>query len=193
MKKFLHHKIITFIMKVWPKAINKQVKIQWDNAGPHLKHLSPEIIKECTINRWNITFVNQLAKFPNLNVLHLGLFNAIQTVQYRIPLKNTEDLEAAVCDAWGNIKMDTISRMWYTLQVTMDSVFSVVGNNTYKLKHINKTKMLKEGLLGRNYQSEYRGLNSKQQRVTVVIPKSLVFASLPDDSDDDSVKSEDEE
>ena len=53
--------------------------------------------------------------------------------------------------------------------------------------------MLKEGILGRNYQSMYRGPNSKYQRVTVVIPTSLVFAILPDDSDDGSVKSEDEE
>ena len=75
----------------------------------------------------------------------------------------------------------------------MDSVISIGGKNTYKLKHINKTKMLKEGILGRNYQSKHRGPNSKHQRVTVVIPTSLVFASLPDDSDDDSVQSEDEE
>ena len=91
------------------------------------------------------------------------------------------------------MKIDTISRVWYTLQVTMGSVISEGGNNTYKIKHINKTKMLKEGILGRNYQSKYRGPNSKYQRVTVVIPTSLVFPSLPDDYDDDSIKSEDEE
>ena len=74
----------------------------------------------------------------------------------------------------------------------MDSVISVGGNNTYNLNHINKTKMLKEGTLGRNYQSKYRGPNSKYQRVTLVIPTGLVFASLPNNSDDDSVESEDE-
>ena len=91
--------------------MNKQVKIQWDNAGPHLKHLSPEIIKECNINRWNIAFVNQLAKSPDLNVLDSGLFNAIQTLQYQTPVKNTDELAAAVCNAWANMKFDTISRV----------------------------------------------------------------------------------
>ena len=91
------------------------------------------------------------------------------------------------------MKMNTISRVWYTLQVTMDSVISVGGNNTYNLKHINKTKRLKEVILGRNCQSEYWGPHTKHEMVTVVIPTSLVFPSLPDDSDDDSVKSEDEE
>ena len=61
--------------------MNKQVKIQWDNSGPHLNHIIPEVVKECNNNRWNIKFVNQPEKSPNLNVLDLGLFNAIQTLQ----------------------------------------------------------------------------------------------------------------
>ena len=121
MDQFLRNKIIPAIKKSWPKAMNKQVKIQWDNAGPHLKHLIPEVLKECIINRCNTTFFNQPAKSPNLNVLDLGLFNAIQTLQYQSPVKNTDELAAAVCNACANMKIDTISRMWYTLQVTMQS------------------------------------------------------------------------
>ena len=48
------------------------------------------------------------------------------------------------------MEANKVAKVWYTLQVTMDTTISVGVNNTYKLKHINKMKRLKEDTLGRN-------------------------------------------
>ena len=81
-KKLLIEGIIPRIKKVWPKAMKKQVTLQWDNATPHKKAFDIDVLEACTSGGWDIDIVQQSAKSPDLNTLDLGYFNALQTLQY---------------------------------------------------------------------------------------------------------------
>lgn len=84
---------------------------------------------------------------PDLNVLDLGLFRAIQSVQYRASCYNVDQLIDAVNEAFDNMPTDTLNRVFLTLQSVMELIMKYDGCNRYKLPHMNKDKLSLSGPL----------------------------------------------
>lgn len=55
--------------------------MQQDNARPHNVNDDPELIAACTADGWDIRLVNQPPNSPDTNILDLGFFNSIQSLQ----------------------------------------------------------------------------------------------------------------
>lgn len=78
-KQMLMDKVIPAIQdRMPPHMKNDLVYMQQDNAKPHSSQ--SEFLSQCTSNGWTMEFKKQPANGPDLNVLDLGFFNAIQSI-----------------------------------------------------------------------------------------------------------------
>ncbi|KAF0684088.1 hypothetical protein As57867_023838, partial [Aphanomyces stellatus] len=73
--------VIPAIRSKWPADETKRVKIQQDNARPHVHPLDANVIAACKEECWEMQIVCQPPNSPDMNVLDLGFFRAIQTLQ----------------------------------------------------------------------------------------------------------------
>lgn len=112
--------------------------MQQDNAGPHVAEDNPAIGAAGLEEGWTIEMSCQPARSPDMNVLDLGLFNAIQSVQYKRPSHKLEDLVTAVQDAFESIPSSTIDKCFITLQKVLQCVIADNGGNSYKLPRVSK-------------------------------------------------------
>ena len=118
-------------------------------------------------------------------VLDLGYFNSLQTLQYTTPVKNVEELPLADFKAWDMLNPDSLRKIWYTLQRTMDLIMSVDGNNTYKIGHSGRNKKTSGIDITTNYVSKYRGPHAELIKESVCLAPTVHFAGS--DRDDNSV------
>ncbi|XP_021737151.1 uncharacterized protein LOC110703666 [Chenopodium quinoa] len=98
-RHMLLNKVIPEIVLKWPKSLPKNVVIQWDNARPHQIPRDEEFISATQAHRFNIQFVFQPAQSPDLNVLDLGLFRSIQSLQYQSFPKKVDELVKKVIES----------------------------------------------------------------------------------------------
>ena len=88
-----------------------------------------------------ISIVNQPPNSPDFNVLHLGFFNSIQSLQYQKSTRSIEELIIAVERAFFELSFDTLSRTFIPLQKVMEKALEMEGGNNYKLPHIGKSSV----------------------------------------------------
>jgi hypothetical protein len=97
-----------------------------------------------------ISFYSQPSNSPDLNILDLGFFNALQSAYYgRSPTNNIEIIQC-VQRAFDAYPANKINRLWVTLQSIYNCVLECQGNNNYTLPHMNKELMEREGTLPHN-------------------------------------------
>ncbi|ETV64712.1 hypothetical protein H257_18450 [Aphanomyces astaci] len=84
---------------------------------------------------------------PDLNVLDLGFFRALQTLEERNYSRNIDDIIAATDEAWQDVDMMTLNANFLTLQCCMQEVMCVEGDNGYKIPHMKKAKLAAVGML----------------------------------------------
>ena len=90
---------------------------------------------------------NQPPNSPNFNVLDQGFFNAIQSLQHKEAPKTVDDLIKAVEDSFNAITRETLDNTFLSYQSAMESTMKVGGSNQYKLVHMGKEKLWREGKL----------------------------------------------
>ncbi|XP_021773301.1 uncharacterized protein LOC110737253 [Chenopodium quinoa] len=146
-REMLLNKVIPAIISKWPESQPKNVIIQWDNARPHQIPTDDEFIAATTSNGFNIHFVFQPAQSPDLNVLDLGLFRSIQSLQYQSFPKNVDELVEKVIESYNTFKPEVNKYIWVTLQRCMIKILKAEGGNKYKIPHMNKKKLENLGTL----------------------------------------------
>ena len=99
-------------------------------------------------------------------------------LQYTTPVENVKELALAVFKAWDMLDPDSLRKIWYTLQRTMDLIMSVDGNNTYKIGHSGRSKKTSGIAMTTNYVSKYRGPQAESTEETVCLPTTVHFLAL---------------
>ncbi len=143
MEKMLTSIVIPSIVAKWPLGYSKNVRIQQDNTKPHCNGNHPglkEAIHSAALVGFNITLENQPPNSPDLNVLDLAFFASIQSIQHKIPAKNTRELVDAVLQPFESLKVDCCENVWTTLQMVQNEIIGCRGGNNYKLPHMGKAK-----------------------------------------------------
>ncbi|XP_010678039.1 uncharacterized protein LOC104893610 [Beta vulgaris subsp. vulgaris] len=92
MRDMIVNTIIPAIMRNWPEGVSIDIYIQQDNARPDIHSSDLEFIAAASQNGFNIQLINQQPQSPDLNVLDLGFFRAIQALQYQSFPKNLDEL-----------------------------------------------------------------------------------------------------
>ncbi|KAF0703262.1 hypothetical protein AaE_015466 [Aphanomyces astaci] len=117
------------------------VIIQQDNASPH-KCVTTSVLNSRGI--LGIEVKNQPPNSPDFNVLDLGFFNSIQSLQYQKSTRTIEELIDAVETSFYELPVDTVSKTFITLQKVMEKCIEIHGSNDYKLPHMKKDAMISD-------------------------------------------------
>ncbi len=105
-EKMLTSVVFPTIVAKWPPGFSKTVSIQQDNAKPHCKDSDPVIkavIQSAALLGFTIKLENQPPSSSDLNVLDLAFFASIQSIQHKIPPKNTHGLVEVVLRAFQTL------------------------------------------------------------------------------------------
>jgi hypothetical protein len=173
--------IVRAVAVQWPRGQwadpTFTVKIQQDGARPHTsqgfnglwENLLISLVLEGVLPSVDkIQLVTQPANSPDLNVNDNGLFNAIQAGYKRYVPQNAGEMIDAVLRTWREFPAKRINHMWLTLQTNFDEDVNSRGDNTYKIRHLNKAKLERLG-----------------QLPTVIEVSTAARAIMENDSDDD--------
>ncbi|KAJ3661851.1 hypothetical protein Zmor_006230 [Zophobas morio] len=113
------------------------IKSQQDNARPHCSVDDEEVVRAGSENGWNKKMICQPLNSPDFNVLDLGFFNAIQSLQHESPT-NIDELIPTVYKAWDEMTVEKLDNVFITLQKCMELTMLHKGGNDYKLPHMKK-------------------------------------------------------
>lgn len=145
------------INKVFPSIRDKIPKkhcgggrvvwVQQDNSKPHVLPNDPDISQAGIAGGWNIKIKHQPPNSPDLNILDLGFFASIQSLQQRQVMRTIDELVTVVQDAYEKEDRFTLDNVFLSLHLAMERIMECGGGNNYKLGHIGKEKLRREGKL----------------------------------------------
>ncbi|KAM3341368.1 hypothetical protein P3S68_029003 [Capsicum galapagoense] len=141
----LIEKVLPAIRAKWPASdSNNPIFLQQDNARPHIGNNDLEFIEAARQDGFDIRLCFQPSNSPDLNVLDLGFFRAIQSLQYQKAPKNVDELVEAVERSFDEMKAKQLNHVFLTLQSCMIEVMKDSGGNNYKVPHLNKNGLERE-------------------------------------------------
>ncbi|XP_074377622.1 uncharacterized protein LOC141719139 [Apium graveolens] len=120
-----------------------------DNTRTHVDPKDPEFYEAARKDGFDICLMCQPAKSPDLNVLDLGFFNAIQSLRYKVAPKTIDELVGAVEEAYEAFSPKLSNKIFLTLQSCMLEIMKTQGSNRYKIPHMNKGRLEKDDNLPR--------------------------------------------
>lgn len=72
------------------------------------------------------------------NILDLGFFNSIQSLQDRTTLNTVDELVEEVKRVFAAQDAETLDRVWTTYQSVLEQIMLARGDNTFKTPHLKK-------------------------------------------------------
>jgi hypothetical protein len=154
-KQFLLEKVIPSIKEKWPVGQKRMtIRIQQDNAKPHIPADDSDVIAACYSDGWNIELVFQPPNSPDFNVLDLGYFASIQSLQYQQPSDNIDDLIKTVESSFRNLHVDTLGNTFLTHQNIMECSMREGGSNSNTLPHVGKAKLRRDNILPTSFECD---------------------------------------
>eukprot|EP00903_Cladosiphon_okamuranus_P017611 g16221.t1 len=111
---------------------------QQDNAPGHRVLDDPDVVAAAGQGARRVQLVNQPPNSPDCNILGLGFFNSIQSLQDRTTPTTVDELVAEEDRAFWAQKPETLDRVWTTLQSVLQEIMLARGDNTFKPPHLRK-------------------------------------------------------
>jgi len=129
----------------------KPIFVQHDNAPPHKSVFStlPALVDKNRELGITVMVREQPANSPDLNVLDLGVFRALQSCQFCNAPKDLIQLIVQTKETYKKFPSCSLDDVWLTLQTCMNDIVENDGDNNYKITHMSKRKLEREGLLPR--------------------------------------------
>ncbi|KAH7863382.1 hypothetical protein Vadar_016764 [Vaccinium darrowii] len=144
-RSYLIGKVLPVIRSKWPRcSATETIYIQQDNAKPHIQGWDAEFLEAANQEGFDIRLLFQPPNSPDMNVLDLGFFRAIQSLQYQAAPKNVDELVHAVEKSFEELSSECLNRVFLTLQASMIEVMKVNGGNNYKLPHMGKLHLMRD-------------------------------------------------
>ena len=135
-------KLIPAIMEKWPTSDrnSRKIFILEDGAKNHICEDDKFFNDALEENGVNAELYTQSANSPDVNLLDLGFFRAIQSFNDAVP-RNKEELIKAVSDVYDKYPKEKINRTWLTLQCCFNQIITHHGDNDYHIDYIAKEKL----------------------------------------------------
>ncbi|ETV92040.1 hypothetical protein H310_13565 [Aphanomyces invadans] len=128
----------TKLLTVTKDVDNKTVMLQHDNARAHVTPMDPQLkaaFDEYGKDGWSFSLAPQPPNSPDTNILDIGFFAAVQSLQQKKSAKTIDDLVANVGQAFDEYPMESLGRTFLSLQACLVEAMSLFGDNAYKLPH----------------------------------------------------------
>ena len=147
-RELLISKLLPAIVEKWPwtDRLSRKIWIQQDGAKSHIYTDNQEFREAIQDQELNAGLYTQAANSPDVNLLDLGFFRAIQSFNDTAP-KNEEELIQSVQDAYTNYPRKRLNRTWLTLQSVFNQIILCNGDNDYDIEHLSKEKLERAGQL----------------------------------------------
>lgn len=147
-KDFLLNKVIPAIKSKWPaEEKGMPIFIQQDNAKTHIDVNDPAFVEAAQSDGWDIRMTCQPPNSPDLNVLDLGFFVAIQALFHKGTPNNIEQIVSKVEQAYIEYPIDRSNRIFLTQQACMMEVMKQNGGQYYDIPHMRKKALELQGTL----------------------------------------------
>ncbi|XP_074315028.1 uncharacterized protein LOC141651206 [Silene latifolia] len=104
-KQCILQKVLPAIKSKFHDKKGRKIFIQQDNAKPHISTRDPDFVAAATADGWDIELICQPPNSPDLNVLDLGHFRTIQTIQHEKAPKTGERKQLLQAPSCGEIKV----------------------------------------------------------------------------------------
>ncbi|XP_056695070.1 uncharacterized protein [Spinacia oleracea] len=131
----------------WPRGACKTIWIQQDNARPHIEVDDPQFLEEAKKDGFDMHLICQPPQSPDLNILDLGFFRAIQSIQHQEFPVSVEELIESVIKSYNNYDPNIINMTWLHSMYVMEEILKVKGGNNYKSPHKGKKRLQRLGVL----------------------------------------------
>jgi hypothetical protein len=145
--------VFTEIMNKWPVGDWNDptftIKIQQDGAGGHCSHDDEYLtaaLEELGLAD-KVSIYTQPANSPDLNILDLGMFNALQAAYYKKAPLNAVQLITMVEETYNEYPVNKINRIFLSLMCVYNMIIEHHGDNQFEVPHMNKDKLEREGRL----------------------------------------------
>nr|ABF93607.1 transposon protein, putative, Mariner sub-class [Oryza sativa Japonica Group] len=169
-RSFMIEKVLPAVRAKWPREdAGKPIYIQQDNARPHIAPDDRMFCEAAKQDGFNIKLVCQPTNSPDLNVLDLGFFNSIQSIQYKSVSTTTEELVAAIDRAFEDYPVRLSNRIFLSLHACMREVIEVLGDNSYDLPHIKKGVLERQGRLPLQLRCDAKSVNNANNYLRLAI------------------------
>ena len=146
-RQLIVERVVPAIKEKWP-CRNRNIVIQQDGASSHIDENDAAFVEVAQTGIWNIQLETQPPKSPDLNVLDLSFFRALQSYQWRSGFANNiEELIEQVQRAFETFPARSIDFAFLTLQCCIDDTLAINGDNDYSIRHIGKEGLLRMGML----------------------------------------------
>ena len=141
--KMLINNLLPAIRNQWPRSPAMTAVIQQDNAKPHIDPSDSAFAEAASKLGVAVRLTCQPANSPDTNVLDLGFFNAIQSLQHQHGANSIDQLIAAVQTAFDALDRSALTKAFLTHQQCMIETMKVSGGNNYKLPHMGKDRLIR--------------------------------------------------
>ena len=147
-RELLISKLLPAIIEKWPRTdrLSRKIWIQQDGAKSHINTDNEEFRQAIQDQELNAGLYTQAANSPDVNLLDLGFFQAIQSFNDAAP-ENEEELIQSVQLAYTNYLRKRLNQTWLTLQSVFNQIILCNGDNEYDIEHLSKEKLERAGKL----------------------------------------------
>ena len=138
-RELLISKLLPAIIEKWPQTdrLSRKIYIQQDGAKSHIGEDDKEFKDTLAEQDINMELYTQVANSPDVNLLDLGFFQAIQSFNDAVP-KNQEELIHVVSAAYDNYPQVKLNHTWLALQSVFNQIILNHGDNDYNIEHLSK-------------------------------------------------------
>ncbi|XP_057770702.1 uncharacterized protein LOC130990491 [Salvia miltiorrhiza] len=166
MRSFMLDKIVPAVRATWPREdMHNTIFIQQDNAPTHIDPSDKYFQEVAKQDGFDIRLICQPPNSPDLNILDLGFFRAIQAIQYKQCPKTVAELVNVVEKAFEEYSPVLSNRIFLTLQSCMVEIMKARGSNDYKIPHLKKEQLEKEGRLPLNLKCDLELVNEVSRAI----------------------------
>ena len=137
-RDLLINQLILAILEKWPRRdrMSRTIYIQQDGAKNHIHEDDEEFNNALREQDIDAKLYTQTPNSPDVNLLDLGFFQAIQSFNDASP-KNEEELIQSVQDAYENYLRHKLNWTWLTLRSCFNQIVLHHGDNDYSIEHIS--------------------------------------------------------
>ena len=147
-RDFLVNKVLPAIKERWPaEEKGLPIYIQQDNVRTHIAVDDPAFVQAAQADGWDIRPTCQPPNSPDLNVLDLGFFAAIQALFEKGTPNNIDGIVAKVNQAYQEYPVQRANRIFLTQQGCMMEIMKHNGGQHYNIPHMKKKTLELQGCL----------------------------------------------
>ena len=145
-RELLINQLIPAILEKWLRRdrMSRTIYIQQEGAKNHICEDDEEFNNALMEQEINAKLYTQTPNSPDVNLLDLGFFRAIQRFN-DASKKNEEESIQSVKDAYENFPQHKLNCTWLTLQRCFNQIILHHGDNDYSIEHISKAKLEWQG------------------------------------------------